>query len=292
MAVSKGVGELLSSRWLAVRERLDALLAQGEHAARIHSDPVGLVHRFSSSDDREIAGLVASSLAFGNVLAIRRSVTRVLDVLGPAPATAIATVSEAELAHWLGSFVHRVYKGADIARMLARAAVLRARYGSLDLALREHLGVTHGHLRDALSRFADDLRGPHPSRSMASLLPDPRAGSACKRLLLYLRWMARPDDGIDLHVWPLDPSMLLLPLDTHVHRICRNLGLTARRDASWRTAEEVTAVLRLFDRRDPVKYDFAICHLGVSRRCPSRRDPVLCSACVLRTVCVQWAGRS
>ncbi len=102
--------------------------------------------------------------------------------------------------------------------------------------------------------------------------------------------MVRPADGVDLGLWPLPTSALLVPLDTHVHRIARNLGLTQRRDASFRTAEEVTAVLRGFDPADPVKYDFALCHLGVSRECPSRPDPERCARCVLRTVCVQWAS--
>ncbi|MBC7172411.1 MAG: DUF2400 family protein, partial [Polyangiaceae bacterium] len=104
----------------------------------------------------------------------------------------------------------------------------------------------------------------------------------------YLRWMSRPSDGVDLGLWSVAPSALVVPLDTHVHRIARNLGLTERNDASWRTAEEVTAALRELDPDDPVKYDFALCHHGVSRECPSRRDSAKCGACVLHSVCVNW----
>jgi endonuclease III len=89
----------------------------------------------------------------------------------------------------------------------------------------------------------------------------------------------------------MSPSQLVIPVDTHVQRIARNLGLTARADASWRTAEDITRKLRRFDPDDPVKYDFAICHLGVSRKCPSRRDPVLCSECVLKSTCLRWRSR-
>jgi len=116
-------------------------------------------------------------------------------------------------------------------------------------------------------------------------VPDPRAGSACKRLLLYVRWMVRPADGVDLGLWPLDPTRLVIPVDTHIHRIARNLGFTERNDASWRTAEEITGALRHLERSDPVRYDFALCHMGVSRDCPSRRDPAKCRPCVLRPVC-------
>jgi hypothetical protein len=152
------------------------------------------------------------------------------------------------------------------------------------------LSAAGGALRPALARFAAGLRGGRPSPGMAHLVPDPTAGSACKRLLLYLRWMVRPADGVDLGLWPLPPSMLIVPLDTHVHRISRNLGLTARRTPSWAAAEEVTAALRQLDPVDPVRYDFALCHLGISRDCPSRLDPIVCARCVLRRACSH--GRS
>jgi endonuclease III len=103
--------------------------------------------------------------------------------------------------------------------------------------------------------------------------------------------MVRPADGVDLGLWPIPATALVIPVDTHVHRISRNLGLTTRRTASWATAEEITARLRLFDPEDPVKYDFALCHLGVSRDCPSRPDLAKCAHCVLRDVCGVWTGR-
>jgi uncharacterized protein (TIGR02757 family) len=155
------------------------------------------------------------------------------------------------------------------------------------LALTRRVGEA-GELREGLARFADALRGERASRSLRHLVPDPRAGSACKRQLLYLRWMVRPADGVDLGLWPLSPAQLIVPVDTHVHRIAKNLDLTRRNDASWRTAEEITAALREMDPHDPVRYDFALCHLGVSRACPSRRDSDKCAACVLKPVCVRW----
>jgi endonuclease III len=100
--------------------------------------------------------------------------------------------------------------------------------------------------------------------------------------------MVRPADGVDLGLWPIAPSELVIPVDTHIHRISRNLGLTKRRTATWATAEEITAALRKFDPEDPVKYDFALCHLGVSRECPSRPDRAKCQQCVLQDVCSVW----
>lgn len=270
-----------------LKARLDALVASHDAAAHRERDPVSFVHRFDSDADREVVGLLAASLAFGNVTAIRASVGRALDALGSSPARTIEREDRASLERRLEGFVHRVYRGRHVAAMLAAAGAIRRREGSLGEALRRRL-EHHGALREALGELAAELRGDSPERGLAHLVPDPAAGSACKRLLLYARWMVRPADGVDLGLWPIPPSALVIPVDTHVHRIAQNLGLTARRDASWRTAEEITDALRAFDPDDPVKYDFAICHLGVSRQCPSRRDEDNCGACVLRASCRHW----
>jgi uncharacterized protein (TIGR02757 family) len=122
------------------------------------------------------------------------------------------------------------------------------------------------------------------------ILVDPAHGSAAKRLMLLLRWMVRPADGIDLGRWPIPTSILVIPLDTHIHRLSKNLGLTNRRDVSFRTAEEITTVLRRLDPLDPVKYDFSLCHLGMLQRCPSRRDRERCAGCGVKPVCRHWAS--
>lgn len=283
----------------ALARRLDALRADQDVAAHRAADPVGFVHRYERKDDQEIAGLVASSLAFGRVASVRASVARVLGVLAAhgGPAAAVEHTSEDELREALGDFVHRVYRGPDVARVLANAGMLRRTYGSLG----HFFASRRGPHQERAAQLADALRGApnhdseqaqQNSRGLRHLMPDPRAGSACKRLNLYLRWMVRPADGVDLGLWPTSPAELVIPVDTHVHRIAKNLGLTQRNDASWRTAEEITSTLRVLDPDDPVKYDFALCHLGISRECPSRRDEDKCARCALRTVCLHWRGRA
>jgi len=297
-----------SSSAPALGARLDALIAATDVRDRREDDPVSFVHRFANADDQEVVGLLAALLAFGNVKAIRTSVARVLEILGPRPADAIARVSERELADALRDFVHRVYRGADVARVLARAAELRRTDGSIGAAFRRMSDEarepvppalrTRARLVRGLAGLGDALRAGPPTyptgrSGLHHLVPDVRRGSACKRLLLYLRWMCRPRDGVDLGLFPFPASELVIPLDTHVHRISRNLGLTRRRDASLRTAIEITDALARFDAEDPVKYDFAICHLGVSRQCPSRRDVSLCAQCVIRDACRHWrVGRA
>ena len=274
-----------------IREHLDGLLASCDLEATRSRDPVACVHGYDAPRDQEIAGLIASSLAFGNALAAQRSTERVLAMLGPEPAAMVIGASRADLRKLLRGFVHRIYRGEHLASMLSGAGELCREYGTLGDAFAEFHRAGGGDFREGLARLADALRGKTQSRSLRHLISDPRAGSACKRLVLYARWMVRPADGIDLGLWPVAPSELVIPVDTHIHRISRNLGLTRRKTASWATAEEITAALRELDPDDPVKYDFALCHLGVSRECPSRRDPVKCERCVLQDVCKVWTGR-
>jgi len=277
------------SRRRALKVRLDALVLAPDRLERRGSDPVSIVHRFETAGDREVVGLVAATLAFGNVVAIRKSIERVLVALGPDPARSIDAASERDLARRLSTFRHRVYRGDDVARMLANAATIRREHGSLGAYYADALARSSDPT-EALAVLADSLRGARPERGLAHLVPDPRKGSASKRLWLYLRWMVRPDDGIDLGLWPIAASSLVIPVDTHVLRIGRNLGLTRRTDASARTALEITASLRELDPEDPVRYDFAICHLGVSRACPSRRVDETCRSCALRDVCLAYRG--
>ncbi len=272
-----------------LKTRLDALVLGTDLRARLDADPLGLVRALEGAHEREVGGLVAATLAFGNVVAIRRSIGRVFEALDGRPGRAADTLDERALRERLAGFVHRVYRGEHVARMLANAGALRRRHGSLGAALAAQMPAesTEG-LLEGLSRWSEALRGPRPARGLAHLLPDPTKGSASKRLFLYLRWMIRPDDGIDLGLFPISPRHLVVPVDTHVHRIARNLGMTRRNDASLRTALEITEALRRLDPEDPVRYDFALCHLGVSRECPSRRDEAKCARCVVREVCSRW----
>ncbi|MGB5810692.1 MAG: TIGR02757 family protein [Polyangiales bacterium] len=272
----------------AIGERLEALLGRCDPAERRQRDPVDFVHQYHEPADQEVAGLIAASLAFGNAQAARRSAQRVLDALGPRPAHVVAEAGEDELFDRIRGFTHRIYRDEHMSRLLARAGQLLDAHGSLGVAFRGYYEQSRGDFREAMACLADALRGETRTRAMKHLVSDPRAGSACKRLVLYARWMIRPSDGVDLGLWPIDPSVLLMPVDTHVHRISLNLGLTSRRTASWVTAEEITSALRRYDPTDPVKYDFALCHLGVSRECPSRPVHDKCARCVLQDVCRVW----
>lgn len=265
---------------------LERLVKESDLRARLDHDPLGLVHAYKDPDDREVAGLIAALLAFGSVPVIRRSALRVFAALDDRPAERLHSIDPRTLKRRLEGFRHRVYGEDEIVALLRNARRIREREGSLGNSLARKMEAYDGELLEALAEFADELRGMRPSRAMSHLVPDPRGGSACKRLFLYLRWMARPEDGIDLGVFKgIDTSKLLIPVDTHIHRIARNLGLTSEKTANLRASIEITEALRRFDPRDPVRFDFALCHLGIARDCPSRSVPEICSRCVLRPAC-------
>ena len=125
-----------------------------------------------------------------------------------------------------------------------------------------------------------------PGSPVRLFFSSPADGSACKRLNLFLRWMVRRSGGLDFGLWSdVSPRRLVIPLDTHVARIARYVGLTTRTTPDWKMALDVTHSLRRFDPGDPVKYDFAICRLGILDYCPRKRDIVKCEGCSLRPVC-------
>jgi uncharacterized protein (TIGR02757 family) len=277
---------------------VDALDARTDRAARVGFDPVEYPRRHADPHDQEVSGLLSASLAYGRADVFKPVLERVLAVLGPSPARFAEGFARAADPAAFSWFLYRFNRPADVAALVAAIGDVRLRHGSLGArfaALFREEGGGPAALRPALARFARELRDAPPARALLArrgprgllhLLPDPSGAGASKRWNLYLRWMVRGPDAVDLGAWRGVPAAaLVVPLDTHVLRIARCLGLTARRDATWRTAEEITASLRRLDPDDPVRYDFALCHLGMSGACPARRDPARCAPCPLAPIC-------
>ena len=290
-----------------LRPALDALLAQTDAAARVRGDPVELPHRYPDPQDVEVAALLSAALAYGRVDLFKPRLTALLDALGPRPAQVARDATPAELLRRTAGFSYRMTDARDVACLLYGAGALLREHGSLGAAFTIEYKKTGGgggddgaggDLRGALGGFVDALCAPDftpitgkraPSRRLKHLLPHPGRGSACKRLNLFLRWMVRGPDGVDFGLWREIPrTALVVPLDTHVHRIGRFIGLTRRKDLSWRTAEDVTRRLRQLDAQDPVRYDFALSHLGISGACASRKDARRCTGCPLKPICRFW----
>lgn len=274
-----------------VHRALEAVLAECDVAREVDRDPVRAVHRYPDPHDAELVGLVASAVAFGNVKALLRKLDDALAPLGPSPAR--AADDPAAVRRALRGWKHRVYVGADLAALIVGARRAQRAHGSLGALLGDALR-RHGTLRAALVDFVDAIRAGglagRKTNGARHMLPDPRGASGCKRLLLYVRWMARGPDGVDLGLWRdhVPTSALLVPVDVHIHKLAKNLGLTDRATPSLVTTAEITAALRGFDPLDPVRFDFALCHMGMLRACPSRRDPVRCDGCPVQRVCRHW----
>jgi uncharacterized protein (TIGR02757 family) len=280
-----------------LRPALDALLAGTNTAERMRGDPVELPHRYSDPGDVEVSALLCAALAYGRVDLFKPRLRALLDALGPSPAEVARSSSAQELLRRASGFSYRMTDARDVACLLLGAGSILRRHGSLGACFAGHYRRL-ATVRGALGAFIDDLCAPDfraitgqrgPTRRLKHLLPHPDRGSACKRLNLFLRWMVRGPDGVDFGLWREVPAReLVVPLDTHVHRIGRFIGLTRRKDLSWKTAEDVTRRLRMLDAEDPVRYDFALSHLGISGTCAARKDARRCAGCPLKPICRYW----
>jgi uncharacterized protein (TIGR02757 family) len=258
--------------------RLDALYRDFNHADAI-ADPVNLVRRFASPPDREVAGFCAAALAFGRVASVNGSIETVFGLMGPSPAAFIRSFEPRIHGGAFSSFVHRWTRGPDIVALLWVLRQMLESSGSIEGFFAEGDDPSAPDIGPALTSFSEralalDLRAAYgrvPQRpGVCYFFPRPAAGSACKRLNLFLRWMVRRD-AVDLGVWTrIAPSRLVVPLDTHVIRLGQCLRLTRYRSAGWRMAADITASLRAIDPVDPVRFDFSICHVGMMGSCGFR----------------------
>jgi uncharacterized protein (TIGR02757 family) len=257
------------------------------------ADPIQIVRRYRRDDDREVVGFVAASLAFGRVTSVLQSIERVLAVMGPAPAAFLRRFDARRDAAAFAPIVHRWTRGADIAGLLWLMRQMIDRSGSIEGFFLDGDDRDAEDVERALDSFADramalDLKAAYgrvPRRpGVRYFFPQPSRGSGCKRLNLFLRWMVRRD-ALDLGVWRrVSPARLVVPLDTHVVRVGRCLRLTQYGSPGWRMARDITASLRRLDPADPVKYDFALCHLGMMNACGFNRAQGD-AQCPLRGLC-------
>jgi len=227
----------------------------------VHPDPLEFLYDYPDVRDREIAALVAACLAYGNVHQIIKTVSSVLKRIGQ-PYAFVTGSSDSAIERKVGNFQYRFTTRDELATLLRGIKRIVERYGSLGKCFVAGLRPEHDTTQPALSHFVEELArsgGGRPS----TLLPLPERGSACKRLNLFLRWMARRD-RVDPGGWDdVPPSKLVIPVDVHIMRICSRLGLTRRKQADAATAMEITAAFKAIEPDDPVKYDFVLSRLGI-----------------------------
>jgi uncharacterized protein (TIGR02757 family) len=264
----------------------------------LSNDPLSFCHRYSEPADQEVAAVISSAFAYGGIKNILRTLESIFAELGPSPRDYVETFDPGKSLETFSAFKHRFNDGRDLVALLWGIRLMIHDAGSVNaFFLRFHdataKDVTSGLNGYSAAVLALDYRPVFKSRTAPAgsyfpfLFPAPAAGSACKRLCLFLRWVARPADGIDLGIWRgVSPSRLVIPVDTHISRICSYLGFTRRTSADWRMAQEITTALRRLDPDDPVKYDFSLAHLGISEGC-SGADPLRCLSCSIKGICPQ-----
>ena len=283
---------------LELATRLDALY-HDYNRIDAASDPIQKVRPFTDPADREIAGFCAAALAFGRVASVLNSIETLFAAVGPSPAAFVRRFEPDAAPAAMRAMVHRWIRGDDVIALLWILRQMLEQSGSIERFFAQGLdpaAIDIGAALDSFSTRALELDigrayGRRPKRpGVCYFFPRPSAGSACKRLNLFLRWMVRRDE-VDLGVWSSVPAAkLIVPLDTHVIRLGRCLRLTRYTSPGWRMAADVTASLRALNPDDPVSFDFSLCHVGMMNACGYGKKQGD-SQCPLRGLCHPRAAR-
>lgn len=281
-----------------LKKLLDGLYLGFDFESRIKNDPVKFVKTYKEPADIEVAGLVASALAYGGVSTILKDLAKIFKVLGNSPAEFADNKVLKEKSR-LDGFYHRFNNSDDLLTLLWSAGQIRKKYGSLNALFlkgykkkkssddRPENSMEKGieHFSSVFLSLAES--SPFKNKKKFSFFfPRPSGGSACKRLCLFLRWMVR-EDRVDPGGWKgVNKSDLIIPVDTHIVRITSHFALTGRKDSSWKTALEITENLKKICPEDPIKYDFVLCHTGISGDCPQKTNKEKCSKCNFYRICL------
>jgi len=237
---------------------------------KLSPDPLELPHKYSDERDIEIAAFIASVFAYGNIRQILNTLNEVEKIITCHPFEFVQNFTKKDYKYFR-NLKHRFYTDTDIISFFEILNKVILSYGGLKQLFLLYHFENEKNLKNSISSFVGNIINlcSHCSENtiitpgLQFMFPDPLKGSACKRMNLFLRWMVRKDE-LDFGLWnEISTNQLVIPVDTHVARICKELKLTRRKTASWLMAEEITENLKKYDSIDPVKYDFAICHIGM-----------------------------
>ena len=247
-----------------MRDLLERLHDRYNNEAFIEADPISVPHSFTNTVDREIAGFLAATIAWGNRRAIVKSAHRMMRYMDNAPEDFVRNATEGDM-EYLRSYVHRTFNGMDFQDFVRGLRHILTEWGSVGNYF-ETRYEEHGDLRPVFSDFRRDFFSIEHDKHSEKHLSSIDKGAACKRLCMYLRWFVRHDDrGVDFGLWRRIPmSALYMPLDIHTGRMGRNLGLLDRKQSDWKAVEELTASLRELHADDPVRYDYSLFGLGIT----------------------------
>jgi uncharacterized protein (TIGR02757 family) len=266
-----------------LKHTLEHLYSTFDFEDRSRSDPIRFPHNYSEREDIEVSALIASAFAYGRVELFTSVIEDILKRMGQTPYGFLLNLKLKKHRKYLHGVRYRFSSEDDIIAFLYVLSEILKRYKTLERAFTH--AFVRPHISTAITGFvelATSIKIPPSlkiSRGFYHFFPSPEKGSACKRFALYLRWMVRNRD-IDFGIWKeIVPSELVIPLDTHIARISRCLGLTTRKSADWKMAVEITENLKRLDPADPLKYDFALCHqgiIGICRDAKCQENPSQC----------------
>lgn len=245
-----------------IKEFLEEKVAQYNHSGFIESDPIAIPHCFERKEDIEISGFLTASIAWGNRKMIVQNSYKLMDLMGNSPYDFVMNHRASDLEQLTG-FVHRTFNHTDLVYFIKALKNIYVFNGGLETVFAE--SVTETSTQPAISRFKELFFSlPYPERTTKHV-SDPANGSAAKRINMFLRWMVRKDGGgVDFGLWKsISPSQLSCPLDLHSGNVARKLGLLTRTQNDAKALAELDFNLRQMDRKDPVKYDFALFGLGI-----------------------------
>jgi uncharacterized protein (TIGR02757 family) len=249
---------------------LDAKTREYNRPDFIPDDPISIPHRFNKKQDIEIAGFLAAIFSWGNRTTIIRKSHELMQLMDNAPHQFIMGHAEKDLKRML-DFKHRTFNATDLLYFIAFFRHHYLHHDSLeDAFLGKGSAAPPGPTRTpdltGFYHYFFSLEDPPPRTRKH--IASPEKNSGCKRLNMFLRWMVRKDgQGVDFGIWQkLSPADLICPIDLHVARVAKRFGLLTRDQTDWQAALELTDQLRIFDKNDPVKYDFALFGLGVMEK--------------------------
>jgi uncharacterized protein (TIGR02757 family) len=274
-----------------LKDTLDEFYRDYDFRERLLHDPIEFPHRYKNPRDIEAAAFIASSLAYGKVGLFKEVVEKILSIMGTSPYEFLLEFRLGKHGELFKGIKYRFNENEDLIALIFIMHKILSRHTSLENvfmkfyrpeapAIEEGLiGFIAAHLEiDTSPVYGKDIK----PAGLKQLFPSPLNGSACKRANLFLRWMVR-DKDIDFGIWEDIPkNRLIIPLDTHIARISKCLGFTERKSQDWKTAVEITESLKKFDPEDPLKYDFALCHHGISGMCKGMREGTECKGCAFK----------
>lgn len=269
-----------------LKQTLERFYREYDFKGRLLHDPIELPHRYERPEDIEAAGIIASCLAYGKVKLFKPVIEKILSGMGKSPHSFLMDLDVRKQKHFI-TCKYRFNEPADILCLLFIMHVILKSHSTLKMAFLKHYrrddpntgGAIAGFVGEAMAIDTSPVYGKSiKPYGLTQFFPSPEKGGACKRINLFLRWMIR-DRDIDFGIWKDIPKdKLVIPLDIHIARISRCLGFTRRTTSDWKTAVEITESLKRLDPEDPLKYDFALCHHGISGLC-NPRDRSGCKGC-------------